>query len=143
MKYTADNSIRFVTSHRPLFGDLDTYGHMSLDKYLYYVTAHRFIGMRENLGFGLRELASLPTLFYTRKVEIEYILPIVGDQEFQIESFTKSLGECSCIIDFSIVNKKGALVSKGDLHLVGVDKVTFRPTKWPQDFLDLFYTDKL
>ena len=79
--------IVFKSSHRIQFSDLDPYNHMTTGKYAIYFVDHRMEGLRDYIGWDLKTMEKLPFMTWVRRMEIDYIRPVLGDQEITITSF--------------------------------------------------------
>jgi YbgC/YbaW family acyl-CoA thioester hydrolase len=121
------------------FREVDAYGHMNMGHYLSYFVDHRFEGMRLFLGMGLREIEALPVAFHTRHVEIEYIRPLLGDEQFVITSRLSELKSASCHVNFEMVNLSGQIVSSCRMRIGCIEKESGRPAKWPVGLMERFY----
>ncbi len=131
--------IRFDTSHRAKFSDLDPNGHVNTERYLSYFLDHRFNGIRERLGWGLKELAALPVFFVVRKVELEFRKPVFGDEPFRITSAVKNVGTASCEVQCELSKGEGIVASACRLDLVCLDRKTMAPTPWPEEVIGRFF----
>ena len=81
------------TTHRINFSDLDPYKHMRTAMYPAYYIDHRMAALREQAGWDLATLESLPFMTFVRKLEVEFLRPVVGDQEIAISSFVREFVE--------------------------------------------------
>jgi acyl-CoA thioester hydrolase len=57
---------------------------MNTGNYATYFVDHRMEGVRENLGWDLNTLATLPFMVWVRRLELEFLRPARGDQEITI-----------------------------------------------------------
>jgi YbgC/YbaW family acyl-CoA thioester hydrolase len=128
----------FKSTHRATFHEIDPYGHLSNIHYLAYYNENRWIGMREQLKLGMREISKLPFAFYTSKIEIKYLRPILGDEEFEISSWVDEQGETDCTVRATI-HKGDRLISEFAMNLTCVDGKTGKRQPWDQDFMNQFY----
>lgn len=135
---TKDKPIVFHTKHRAKFQEIDPFGHLNNVHYLSYFNEHRWMGLREHLNLGMADASKLPFAFYTKRVEINYMRPIFGDEEFEIKSWLDSQSEFECIVKAQII-KGSSVVSDFQMQLVCVDSKTGRKQPWDQEFMRKFY----
>lgn len=131
--------IVFHTTHRAKFSEVDPYGHVNTQHYLAYFLDHRFTGCRENLGLDLKEIGKLPILFPTTSVTIDFKRPILGDEEFSIESKVVEVSEQKCIVECSMTKSNKDIASTCRFEFTCVDKKTGKTTPWPAGFIDRFF----
>ncbi|HEY5448670.1 MAG TPA: hypothetical protein VIQ54_07950, partial [Polyangia bacterium] len=81
--------IVFKTTHRIRFSDLDLYNHVTTGQYGTYYVDHRLEGVRDRIGWDLKTLAALPFMVWVRRMEIDFIRPVRGEQEITITSFVR------------------------------------------------------
>lgn len=129
----------FKSTHRINFSDLDPYKHMRTAMYAAYFVDHRMIALREQAGWDLRTLEGLPFMTFVRRLDIEFIRPVVGDQEITIASFVREFNGPDALIECSMVDDGGKTLSKCIMVVSYVDKVTNRSAAWPNDIMDLFF----
>lgn len=132
-------AIVFESVHRVRFRDVDPYGHMNMAHYLAYYGDHRFEGMRRFIGLDLKAIAELPIAFHTRSVEIEYLKPLVADQEFKILSYVAELRRSQCYVALEMQNESSEKVSTARMRIGCIDKVTGRPCGWPGGLMERFF----
>lgn len=133
--------IVFETRHRVKFREIDAYGHMNMAHYLVYFGDHRFEGMREFIGLDLREIEQLPIAFHIRSVAIEYLRPLLADQEFVIRSRVAELKRSQCFVDFEMLGAEGQILSTCKMRIGCVDKESGRPCGWPQGLMERFFNE--
>jgi acyl-CoA thioester hydrolase len=129
----------FKSTHRIKFSDLDPYKHMRTAMYSAYFVDHRMVALREQAGWDLRTLEGLPFMTFVRKLDIEFIRPVVGDQEITIASFVHEFIGPDAFIECSMVDGSGRILSKCIMVVSYVDKATNRSAAWPSDVKDLFF----
>lgn len=131
--------IYFRTKHTLSFQDLDPYGHMNTIVYADYFIRHRFLGMKNILKLDLKAISNFNFAFYTKNIAINFYIPILGDENFEISSFVSEKGENYCLIKMEMRNEKGKLAATCKLHLVCISKDNYRPTAWDENFISKFY----
>jgi acyl-CoA thioester hydrolase len=77
----------YSSTHRIKFSDLDPYKHMRTAIYSAYYVDHRMSALREQAGWDLKTLESLPFMTFVRRLDVEFIRSVFGDQEISIASF--------------------------------------------------------
>ena len=133
--------IIYKSNHRINFSDLDPYNHMRTAAYSAYYVDHRMNGLRECVGWDLKTLAKLPFMVWTRRMEVEFLRPVVGDQEITITSFVQEFRGPDAYIECSMEDEAGKNVSRCQMIVAYVDKNTNRATNWPTDTMALFFEE--
>lgn len=133
--------IKFKTGHRAKFSQIDPYGVMHNQYYLEYFMDHRMMGLRENLGWDLKALQALPVLFIVKSVQIEFQRPVRGDEEFTIESKVEEFKGVSCVVSCQMQSPQGKDLAKCLMTIVAVDAKTLKPTEWPRDISEKFFSE--
>lgn len=131
--------IVFETNHRVRFREVDPYGHMNMAHYLTYYADHRFEGMRRFVGLDLDAIAALPIAFFIRNVVIEYLLPLVADQEFVIKSHITELKRSQCHVAFAMIASDGRDMSTATMRVGCIDRASGRPCGWPPGLMERFF----
>lgn len=131
--------IVYKSVHRIKFSDLDPYQHMRTANYSAYYVDHRMNGLRENVGWDLKTLGKLPFMVWVRRMEIDFLRPVVGDQEITITSFVREFRGPDAHIECSMMDEAGKTVSRCLMITAYVDKSTNRATDWPDDTMALFF----
>jgi acyl-CoA thioester hydrolase len=129
----------FRSAHRIRFSDLDPYKHMRTAMYSAYYVDHRMSALREQAGWDLKTLESLPFMTFVKRLDVEFIRPVVGDQEISIASFVREFVGSDAHIECSISDERGKTVSQCNMVVTYVDKATNRSTDWPVDVMNLFF----
>lgn len=135
----ATTPVTFETRHRVRFREIDAYGHMNMAYYLAYYTDHRFDGMRQFIGLDLKEIMDLPIAFHTREVAIQYLRPLVADQEFVIRSHVNELKRSQCYVQFAMVDMDDRPISTATMRIGCIDRATGKPTGWPPGLMERFF----
>ena len=131
--------IVFKTTHRIRFSDLDPYNHMSTANYATYYVDHRMHGLRDHLGWDLQTMGTLPFMVWVRRLEIDYIRPVQGDQEITITSFVQEFLGPDAVIECTMVDSGGKTLSRCLMTVAHVDRETSRGTEWPPALKALFF----
>jgi acyl-CoA thioester hydrolase len=131
--------IVYKTTHRIKFSELDPYDHVSTGNYATYFTDHRMEGLRDNVGWDLKTLGTLPFMTWVRRLEIDFVRPARGDQELSISSFVREFRGPDALIECSMIDAAGKPVSRCMMTVAHVDKQTNRATDWPRELQALFF----
>jgi acyl-CoA thioester hydrolase len=129
----------YTSTHRIKFSDLDPYRHMRTAMYSAYYVDHRMDALREQAGWDLRTLELLPFMTFVKRLDIEFIRPVVGDQEIGIASYVREFIGPEAHIVCTMTDTAGRVVSQGHMVVAYVDKQTNRSADWPVDVMALFY----
>ena len=129
----------YKSTHRIKFSDLDPYRHMRTAMYGAYYVDHRMDALREQAGWDLRTLERLPFMTFVKRLDIEFIRPVVGDQEIGIASYVREFVGPEAHIECSMTDATGGVVSQGHMIVAYVDKQTNRSADWPAEVAALFH----
>ncbi len=129
----------YSSTHRIKFSDLDPYKHMRTAMYSAYYIDHRMSALREQAGWDLKTLESLPFMTFVKRLDVEFIRPVVGDQEISIASFVREFSGLDAHIECSMSDENGRIVSQCHMVVAYVDKGTNRSADWPGQVTDLFF----
>ncbi len=131
--------IVYRTTHRVKFSELDPYDHVGTGKYATYYVDHRMEGLREYVGWDLKALGTLPFMVWVRRMEIDFVRPMRGDQEITITSFVREFRGPDALIECSMADSEGVNVSRCLMTVAHVDKQTNRATDWPPELMAVFF----
>lgn len=129
----------YKTTHRINFSDLDPYNHLRTALYSGYYVDHRMIGLREHAGWDLKTLAALPFMTWVRRMEVDFLKPVVGDQAITISSFVREFRGPDAHIECTLSDEAGTPLSRCLMVVACVDKRTNRAMDWPLDARALFF----
>ena len=107
--------------------------------YSAYYVDHRMDALREQAGWDLHTLERLPFMTFVKRLDIEFIRPVVGDQEIAITSHVREFVGPEAHIACTMTDAAGRVVSEGHMVVAYVDKQTNRSADWPVDVMALFY----
>jgi acyl-CoA thioester hydrolase len=124
------------------FSDLDPYNHVRTAVYSAYYVDHRMEGLRENIGWDLKALAQLPFMLWVRRMEVDFLRSVVGDQEIMITSFVREFCGPDAHIECSMTDEVGTVVSRCLMVVACIDRNTNRAMDWPADAMALFYENE-
>jgi acyl-CoA thioester hydrolase len=131
--------IVYRTTHRIKFSELDPYDHVGTGKYATYYVDHRMEGLRESVGWDLKTLEALPFMVWVRRMEIDFIRPLRGDQEITITSFVRKFRGSDALIECTMADSEGVSVSRCLMTVAHVDKQSNRATDWPPELMAVFF----
>ena len=131
--------IVFRTTHRIRFSDLDPYSHMSTAKYATYYVDHRMQGVRDNIGWDMQTIATLPFMVWVRRLEIDFIRPVRGDQEVTITSSVREFRGSDAFVECAMVDPADRELSRCLMTVAYVDREQNRAKDWPADVAALFF----
>jgi acyl-CoA thioester hydrolase len=131
--------IVYETKHQIKFSDLDPYNHVRTAVYSAYYVDHRMDGLREYIGWDLKTLAKLPFMLWVRRIEVDFLRSVVGDQEITITSFVREFRGPDAHIECSMVDEADKQVSHCLMIVACIDKNTNRAMDWPADTMALFF----
>lgn len=133
--------IVFETRHRVRFSELDPYKHVSTGNYAKYYVDHRMEGLSKHIGWDMKAIDTLPFMTWVRRLEIDYLRPVQGDQEIAIMSFVREFRGPDAFIECTMVDSAGKTASRCLMVVAHVDKETNRACDWPADRVALFFEE--
>jgi acyl-CoA thioester hydrolase len=131
----------YQSTHRIKFSELDPYHHLRTAVYAGYYVDHRMDGLREQAGWDLKTLATLPFMVWVRRMEVDFLRPAVGDQVITITSFVREFRGPDAHIECRMVDAAGQDISRCLMIVAYVDKRTNRALDWPAETRALFFED--
>lgn len=131
--------ILYKSTHRIKFSDLDPYNHMHTAVYSEYYVDHRMDSLRVYIGWDLETLEKLPFMLWVRRMEIDFLRSVVGDQEITITSFVREFRGPDAHIECSMIDEAGKKVSQCLMIVACIDKNTKRSMDWLTDTMTLFF----
>jgi acyl-CoA thioester hydrolase len=78
-------------------------------------------------------------MVWIRRMEIDYVRPVRGDQEIAITSFVREFRGPDAFIECAMVDSAGKNVSRCLMTVAYVDRETSRAADWPSDLMALFF----
>lgn len=130
--------IVYTSTHRVKFSELDPYDHVSTGRYATYYVDHRMESLRDDIGWDLTTLRTLPFMVWIRRLEIDFLRPTRGEQEITITSFVREFRGPDAIIECTMTDAARNSLSRCVMTVAHVDKETNRATDWPPDRMALF-----
>lgn len=129
----------YSTRHRIRFSDLDPYQHMRTAMYPAYYVDHRMSALREQAGWDLKTLEGLPFMTFVRRLDVEFVRPVSGDQEITITSFVREFNGPDAHIECSMLDESGRIMSRCNMVVAYVEKTTSRSADWPSHVMEIFF----
>ena len=123
------------------FSDLDPYGHVNSKHYLDFIVESRLTFLEKNFGLSLHKLAKTGVGFFLKRSEINFIRPILGIKNLDVETFVESVqDEVTLVIPFIIKDQETQKIySDGRLLFTVVDVTTGKPSPLNDDARKLFF----
>lgn len=131
--------IVFTTTHRVQFSELDPYHHVGTGRFATYFVDHRMQGLSQRIGWDVPTLTSLPFAVWVRRLEIDFIRPVLADQDITITSFVREFRGPDAFIDCTMTDVAGKPLSRALMIVACVDKTSSRSIDWPASATALFY----
>jgi len=131
--------IVFATTHRVQFSDLDPYNHVGTGRFATIFVDHRMQGLSRRIGWDAVTIAALPFAVWVRRLEIDFIRPVLADREVTITSFVREFRGPDAFIECTMADEEGKTLSRALMVVACVDKATSRGMDWPADAAALFY----
>jgi len=95
--------------------------------------------LRDREGWDLKTLNRLPYMTLVRRLEAEFIRPVVGDQEINISPFVREFAGPDAHIDCSMSDESGSVASRCHMVVAYVDKRTNQSADWRSDVAAVFF----
>jgi len=127
----------YRSTHRVQFSELDPFDHVSTGRYATYFVDHRMEALR-SVGWDLKTIATLPFMPWVRKLELELLRPALADQEITITSSVREFRGADALIECTIADPAGAVLSRCRMTVAHVDKATRRATDWSPEEMARF-----
>src|SRR5262245_4126539 len=131
--------IVFATTHRVRFSELDPYNHVSTDRFATLYVDHRMEGLPRHLGWDTAAIMGLPFAVWVRRLEIDFVRPVLADSEVTITSFVREFRGPDAFIELEMKDASGKTLSRAVMVAACVDKQTSRSTDWPADAIAQFF----
>ena len=139
MKSDISKPAIYTSTRRVAFSDLDPCKHMRTAMYGAYYVDHQMGALREQAGWDLETLERVSFMTFVRRLDIEFIRPVVGDREITIASFVREFSGPDAHTECSMSDAGGKRLSNCGMVVAYVDKGTSRSEDWPDHVQDLFF----
>jgi len=136
LKITMDIIFKSTTKLRVRYGETDQMGYCYYGNYAQYFEVGRVEALRD-CGMSYRELEGRGIMLPVSEFSVNYFYPALYDDELTITTRIVSLKGARIIFEYEIHNSNLRLISKAQTTLVFVNKSSMRPTKAPDDFIQL------
>ena len=124
------------TKLRVRYGETDQMGYVYYGNFAQYLEVGRVEAMR-GVGMSYREMEERGIMLPVSEFTIKYYSPARYDDELIITTSIISVKGARLHFDYEIHNERHELVVKATTILVFVLKASMRPTKAPEDFIQL------
>lgn len=124
------------TKLRVRYGETDQMGYCYYGNYAQYFEVGRVEAMR-SVGMSYREMEAHGIMLPVSDFSVKYHAPARYDDELTITTSIVAVKGARLLFDYVIHNEQGELVAKAHTTLVFVTVSTMRPTKAPEDFLEM------
>ncbi len=125
-----------TTKFRVRYADTDQMGYMYYGNYPQYLEVGRAEWLRE-LGFSYREIEKSGIILPVRSLDIKYLKPLKYDEVVTIRTFLKKKPMVRIEFSYEIYNEKKELCTTASTTLVFIDITTGKPTKIPNNLLEV------
>jgi acyl-CoA thioester hydrolase len=106
--------------------------------YAGYFIDHRMDAIREQAGWSAEMVDTLPFMVYTRRMEIDFVRPVVADQVVEISSSVRDFEGADANIECVMEDQAGATLARCRIVVTYVDRATGRPADWPAAAVEPF-----
>lgn len=135
----SNRPIIYETTHRVAFSELDPFQHLSTGNYARYFTDHRMESLAKNVGWTLANLGTLGFMTWVRRLEIDFIRPVDGDQTVTITSFVREFRGRDAHIECTMTDAAAKTLATCIMVVAYVDGHTRRAADWPDELQMLFF----
>lgn len=124
------------TKLRVRYGETDQMGYCYYGNYAQYFEVGRVEAMR-SVGMSYKDMEHKGIMLPVSSFNVNYFAPALYDDELTIVTSITSLKGARLTFDYEIFNESGIKIAVAQTILVFVNKETMRPTKAPEDFIQL------
>jgi len=124
------------TKLRVRYGETDQMGYCYYGNYAQYFEVGRVEAMR-SIGMSYKDMENRGIMLPVSSFNVNYFAPALYDDELTIATTITSLKGARLTFDYEIYNDSGTKIAVAQTTLVFVNKDTMRPTKAPDDFIQL------
>jgi acyl-CoA thioester hydrolase len=78
-------------------------------------------------------------MVWVRRIEIDFLRPVQGDQEITITSFVREFRGPDALIECTMVGSDDTVAARCLMTVAHVDKQANRATDWPPERMAMFY----
>lgn len=121
---------------RVRYGETDQMGYCYYGNYAQYFEVGRVEALRE-AGMSYRAMEEKGIMLPVSEFSVNYFIPALYDDELTITTKIISLKGARLVFEYEIFNEKNQLIAKAATTLVFVTKATMKPTKAPDEFIQL------
>lgn len=124
------------TKLRVRYGETDQMGYCYYGNYAQYFEVGRVEAMR-SIGMSYKDMEEKGIMLPVSSFSVNYFSPALYDDELTITTIITSLKGARLAFDYEIHNQSGTKIAIAHTTLVFVGKQNMRPTKAPEDFIQL------
>lgn len=121
---------------RVRYGETDQMGYVYYGRYAEYFEVARVETLRE-LGLSYKEMEDEGIMLPVLEYNIKYVAPARYDEELTIKTKITEMPSARIHFEYEVVNPEGKTTSLASTTLVFIDKESGRPTKPPQELIEL------
>lgn len=137
-----DLEFKNQTKLRVRYGETDQMGYCYYGNYAQYFEVGRVEAMR-SIGISYKDLENRGIMLPVSSFNVNYAAPALYDDELTITTIITSLNGARLTFDYEIHNEVGKKIATAHTTLVFVSKENMRPTKAPEDFIQLLEKYKI
>jgi acyl-CoA thioester hydrolase len=112
---------------------------MGTARYAAYFMDHRTDGVRDYVGWDIKSLATLPFMAFVRRIEIDFIRPVAGDQEITITSSIREFNGPDAHVECTMRDDADRELAHCVIIVAYVDKATNRAADWTPEAIAPFF----
>lgn len=128
-----------TTKFHVRYVECDAYGHVNNANYLRYMQEAAFAASAA-VGYDTRRYDELGQIWLVRETEIEYLKPLMYDDEFEIKTWVADFRRVRSRRMYEF-RKADELVARGMTDWVYLDQATLRPVNVPPEMIRAFAPD--
>ncbi len=128
---------------RVRYYECDAYGHLNNTNYLRYMQEAAFDASAA-AGYDMQRYESLGHLWLARQTEIEYLRPVVYNQEVEVKTWISDLRRATCRRMYEInLAGQGEMVARAFTDWVYLDAKDFHVSSIPPEMASVFFPEGL
>ncbi|MDO5608629.1 MAG: thioesterase family protein [Capnocytophaga sp.] len=133
---TKNTKLYFDYQIRTRYSETDQMGVIYYGNYPQYLELGRVEWLRK-IGISYKEMEEQGVMLPVVSLSINYKKPALYDELLTIRTVLKELPNTKIEFDYQILNEKGELLSTAHTVLVFVDMKTWKPTRCPEQIVQL------
>ena len=138
LKQSIDMKLNFThsTQLRVRYGETDQMGYCYYGNYAQFFEVGRVETMR-TCGMSYRSMEEKGIMLPVSEYSVKYHSPALYDDLLTIKTTIAELNGARLFFEYEITNETGNKIATATTLLVFVNKESMRPTKAPQEFIDI------